>query len=87
MRGHNNWVRSVAFLPEGTCIIFGSNDETVQIWDAETGSPVGDPLQGYNGWVWPVVFSPDSMHMASGLDGGTVHIWDAETGSSVGEPL
>ena len=32
LRGHTNWVRSVAFSPEGKRLVSGSQDFTVRIW-------------------------------------------------------
>ena len=31
---HSNLVRSVAFSPDGTIIVSGSNDTTIKVWDA-----------------------------------------------------
>ncbi|KIK05052.1 hypothetical protein K443DRAFT_4064 [Laccaria amethystina LaAM-08-1] len=87
LRGHDDCLKSVAFSPDGTHIISGSDDRTVQIWDAETGNPVGEPLRGHNDWVTCVAFSPDCMRIISGSDDGTVQIWDAETGNQMGDPL
>ena len=36
---HSNWVRSVAFSPDGKTIVSGSSDKTLKVWDA------GAPLQ------------------------------------------
>ena len=38
-----NYVRSIAASPDGRRIISGSTDHTIQIWDAETASPIGGP--------------------------------------------
>ena len=38
---------SVAFSPDGTRIVSGSSDNTVRLWDAATGQPVGQPLTGH----------------------------------------
>ncbi|MEH1889784.1 MAG: WD40 repeat domain-containing protein [Nostoc sp.] len=35
--GHEDWVLSVAFSPDGQRIVSGSDDETIRIWDATTG--------------------------------------------------
>ena len=35
LRGHSDWVLSVAYSPDGTKIISGSFDETVKIWGEE----------------------------------------------------
>jgi WD40 repeat protein len=37
MKGHTETVWSVAFSPNGACIVSGSFDETVRIWNAATG--------------------------------------------------
>jgi len=35
-RAHSDWVRSVAFSPDGSSIVSGSNDKTIKVWDAGT---------------------------------------------------
>ena len=40
LRGHSNWVTSVAYSPDGIRIISGSADNTVKVWDAATGKEV-----------------------------------------------
>ena len=49
--GHTEAIRSVSYSPNGTRVVTGSNDKTVQIWDAESGVVVGEPLAGHNGGV------------------------------------
>ncbi|MEH2357938.1 MAG: hypothetical protein V7K28_32915 [Nostoc sp.] len=33
-----NWVKSVAFSPDGQTLISGSQDETIKLWDVSTGN-------------------------------------------------
>ena len=40
LRGHSGSVYSVAFSPDGKHVLSGSDDETVKIWDAQTGKEV-----------------------------------------------
>jgi len=44
LTGHLEGVRSVAFSPDGTRIISGSEDGLVKIWDAKTGVEVSNGL-------------------------------------------
>jgi WD40 repeat protein len=77
LRGHDNDVRSVAFSPYGSQIASGSLDETVRIWDVQTGNAFGKPIRGHTA-VWSVAWSPASPRMASSSE-RTVVVWDANT--------
>ena len=65
----------------------GSDDWTIQVWDAQTGGQVGNPLQGHTFSVQSVAFSPDGRHIVSGSHDKTIQVWDAQTGGQVGNPL
>ena len=60
---------SISYSPYGRHIISGSKDSAIRIWDAETGTAVGKPLEGI-----PRVWSPPTLPMGStsSLDLGTV---------------
>jgi WD40 repeat protein len=30
---HSDWIKSVAFSPDGTKIVSGSDDKTIKVWD------------------------------------------------------
>ena len=72
MRWHTHAVRCTSYLPDGIHVVTGSRDNTIRIWDTETGSAVGQPLVGHNDWVWSVAYSPDEPHIISGSDGNTI---------------
>ena len=40
LTGHSDWVNSVAYLPDGKHIVSGSDDNTVRVWDSQTGKEV-----------------------------------------------
>jgi len=40
LRGHSDYVRSVAYSPDGKHIVSGSEDNTVKVWDSQTGKAV-----------------------------------------------
>ncbi|KLO13563.1 hypothetical protein SCHPADRAFT_852271 [Schizopora paradoxa] len=70
-------VCAVAYSPDGRYIVSGSWDNTVRVWDAQTGAQKGEPLTGHPSTVTSVAYSPD----------GTIRVWDAQTGAQKGEPL
>ena len=60
----------------------GVEDNTVRIWDAQTGAPLRT-LTGHTSTVKSVTYSPDGSTLASGSDDSTVRLWDAQTGASI----
>ena len=65
----------------------GSRDKTIQLWDAQTGGQVANPLQGHTDSVLSVAFSPDGRHIVSGSEDKTIQLWDAQTRGNVGNTL
>ena len=68
LTGHTAPVESVAFSPDGSRIVSGGDDETLRLWNADTGQPIGEPLTGHTAAVLSVAFSPDGKRIASGGD-------------------
>ena len=61
MTGHTAAVTDVTFGPAGGRIVSRSDDHTLRLWDAESASPVGPPMNGHNVYTLGVAFSPDGQ--------------------------
>ena len=88
LRGHINSVRAAAFDPGNTRVVTGSDDSTIQIWDAESGAQLFVLEEQARRWVGTVAFSGDGRMVLSHSciwwnrdDGfGGVKVWDASNG-------
>jgi eukaryotic-like serine/threonine-protein kinase len=69
-------VNSVAWSPDGKYIASGSDDKTVQVWEALTGKHQAS-YTGHTSTVYSVAWSPNGKYIASGSDDKTVKVWKA----------
>src|SRR5882762_5170384 len=84
LEGHTDRCLCVAFSPDGEQLVSGSDDDTVRLWNMQTGA-VLRVMKGHHGKVISVAYSPDGTFVASGSWDNTVRIWNAATGLQVGE--
>ncbi len=80
--GHSSPVDAVAWSPDGKRLASGSNDDTVQVWDATTGGNVLT-YKGHSDIVDAVAWASDGKRIASGSADKTVKMWDATTGAHI----
>jgi WD40 repeat protein len=78
-RGHSAGVHAVAWSPDSKRIVSGSDDKTLQVWDAATGEHVLRYSRHSDG-VTSVAWSPDGKHIVSGSHDCTAQVWDPTTG-------
>ena len=79
MKGHSYSVTSVAISSDNKYIVSGSRDNTIKIWNLESGQEI-KTLAGHNGSVRSVAISSDSKYIVSGSDDNTIKIWNLESG-------
>ena len=80
--GHSSIVYSVAFSPDGTKVVSGSYDNTVKVWEADTGNLI-TTFTGHSDNVESVAFSPDGNYVVSGSYDSTAKVWEADTGNVI----
>jgi WD40 repeat protein/serine/threonine protein kinase len=86
--GHTQRIQAIKLLPDGRTFLSGSYDETVVLWDMNTGEKLkifGDPASEnaeiLNGVNWFSI-APDGKTFLSAREGDLTH-WDLETGEKL----
>jgi len=75
-------ILSVAFSPDGKRLASGVGDNSIRLWDVDTGEEVA-VLAGHIGPVETVAFSPDGKRLASASGDNSIRLWDVDTGEEV----
>ena len=67
LTSHSSLVNACAFSSDGRHILSVSSDETLKIWDAESGKDIST-LKGHTGTVTACAFSPDGRYFVSAVN-------------------
>ena len=79
LSSHTLGVKSLAFSSDGTFLVSGSFDKTVNLWDIQTGGVI-KTLHGHTDQVLSVSISQNCTMIASGSADKTIRLWDVQTG-------
>jgi WD40 repeat protein len=74
LQGHSNYIRSLAFSPDGSQLVSGSFDCTVRLWSVASGKLL-KTMEGHSKYVFNVAFHPNGKQVASCSDDKTLRIW------------
>ncbi|MEM6402860.1 MAG: WD40 repeat domain-containing protein, partial [Cyanobacteria bacterium P01_D01_bin.116] len=80
LRGHSNWVWSLAFSPDGKIIASGSFDNSIKLWDVTNGK-CQQTLVGHHREVYGISWNHNNTLLTSSSGDGTIKIWDTNTGT------
>jgi WD40 repeat protein len=82
--GHVKKVTACKFAPDRSTILSASEDGSLMLWDARTGTELRT-MQKHKGKVTACAFSPDGTSIVSSSADKRLIIWDARTGKSLRE--
>ena len=82
LKGHTNAAYAVDVIPDGTLAVSGSWDNTLIVWDLNTGILL-HRLEGHSDSVTSVVITSDGRRAVSGSEDKTLIVWDLHTGKSL----
>ncbi|MBF2036936.1 MAG: serine/threonine protein kinase [Leptolyngbyaceae cyanobacterium T60_A2020_046] len=79
LTGHQSWVTAIAFNPRTATLVSGSLDDSIKVWNLQTGSLMFT-LQGHPGGVNDVTISAKGQVLVSCGDDETVRVWNLTAG-------
>jgi WD40 repeat protein len=79
LEGHEGDINATSWSPDGTKIASVSDDQTLRLWDAESGDCL-QIMKGHTAEVTSVSWSPDGTRIVSGSADKTLRIWNASDG-------
>ncbi len=79
LQGHTQLINCVDFSPEGDFLASCSEDETIRLWDIESGETTRQFVE--HGRF--IRFSPDGRILASASHDNKIRLWDVSTGMEI----
>lgn len=80
-KGHSGRIFSVIYSNNGNQLISCSQDETVRLWDIQSGKQILS-IKPNEAWVYVAAMSPDNQVLAVGTH-PSITLWNAKDGSAL----
>lgn len=81
-QAHADWIRCVAFSPDGKLLASCGNDRLVKVWDKETTKTL-HVFRGHQDWVWSVYFMLEKRLVVSASSDRTAKVWNLDSGDCI----
>ncbi|MEY3460168.1 MAG: hypothetical protein RL215_3325 [Planctomycetota bacterium] len=86
LTGHDNWVRTLSFSPDGAVLYSGGYDGRLIAWDI--GSEMPQPVRSihaHQGWLRGLAVSPDGQRVATCGNDRLLKVWNTADGQLIQE--
>jgi WD40 repeat protein len=90
VQAHTQKVTALVASPDGRVLYSGSNDTAIRRWNAQTGAPMGQPMQAgtqSDDAISSLVLSPDGGVLYSADFNSNFRRWNAHTSEQIGSPM
>jgi WD40 repeat protein/uncharacterized caspase-like protein len=80
---HSDRIQTIAINGDGTLLASGSQDQTIKLWDLETGKLL-QTFSGHSNRITAIAFVPnhaDPPILVSGSGDNTIKLWNCQTGA------
>ncbi|MBD2168091.1 PQQ-binding-like beta-propeller repeat protein [Calothrix membranacea FACHB-236] len=82
LTGHSSFVNAIALTPDGQRVISGSSDNSLKVWNLQTGEELFT-LKGHRKPISAIAVTPNGKQVISASRDNTLKVWNLETGNEL----